>query len=136
MLRYTYTACLVSVLLIQLTCYSYFRASWYNIRKMTNKMQLCAIIYYFLATLHVSSNIFARDREHLNCITASGITHVCRCRLVSWECWHFCWNLSRKLITDRDEGRRRRQWRKEKKEWTRELNKPRICDRHASNLPF
>jgi hypothetical protein len=30
---------------------------------------------------------FAHHQEHLNCITASGITHVCRCRLVSWECW-------------------------------------------------
>ena len=42
-------------------------------------MQLCRIIYYFLAALHVSSDIFAHHQEHLNCITASGITHVCRC---------------------------------------------------------
>jgi len=54
--------------------------------KMTNKMQLCRIIYYSLAALHVSSNIFVHHRqEHLNCIAASGIIHVCRCRLVSWE---------------------------------------------------
>jgi len=32
-----------------------------------------------LAALHVSSDIFAHHQEHLNCITASGITHVCRC---------------------------------------------------------
>jgi hypothetical protein len=51
-------------------------------------MQLCRIIYYFLAALHVSSDIFAHHQEHLNCIPASGITHVCRCRLVSWECWN------------------------------------------------
>ena len=51
--------------------------------KMTNKMQLCVIIYYSLAALHVSSDIFAHHQEHLNCIGASGITHVCRCRLVS-----------------------------------------------------
>jgi hypothetical protein len=38
-------------------------------------MQLCRIIYYFLAALHVSSDIFAHHQEHLNCITASGITH-------------------------------------------------------------
>jgi hypothetical protein len=44
--------------------------------KMTNKIQLCRIIYYFLAALHVLSNIFAHHQEHLNCITASGITHV------------------------------------------------------------
>jgi len=57
--------------------------------KMTNKMQLCRIIYYYLAAVHVSSDIFAHHQEHINCITASGITHVCRCRLVSWEC---CFN--------------------------------------------
>jgi len=33
--------------------------------------------------------IFAHYQEHLNCITASGITHVCCCRLVSWECWNW-----------------------------------------------
>jgi E3 ubiquitin-protein ligase DOA10 len=54
--------------------------------KMANKMQLCRIIYYSLAALHVSSGIFAHYQEHLNFITAFGITHVCRCRLVSWEC--------------------------------------------------
>jgi len=53
---------------------------------MTNEMQLCMVIYYSLAALHVSNYIFAHHQEHLNCITVSGITHVCRCRLVSWEC--------------------------------------------------
>ena len=57
--------------------------------QMTNKMQLCRIIYCSLAALHVSSDIFTHHQEHLNCITASGITHVCRCRLVSWECWNY-----------------------------------------------
>ena len=57
-------------------------------RKLTKNMQLRKIIYYSLAALHVSSDIFAHHQEHLNCITASGITHVCRCRLVSWECWN------------------------------------------------
>jgi len=55
---------------------------------MTNKMQLCKIIYYFLAALQVSNDIFAHHQEHLNCITASGIIHVCRCQLVSWERWN------------------------------------------------
>jgi len=55
--------------------------------KMANKIQLCRIIYYSLAAVHVSSDIFAHHQEHLNCIPASGITHVCRCQLVSWECW-------------------------------------------------
>jgi len=51
-------------------------------------MQLCRIIYYSLAALHVSSDIYAHHQVHLNCITASDITHLSRCRLVSWECWN------------------------------------------------
>jgi hypothetical protein len=39
-------------------------------------------MYYSLAVLHVSRDIFAHHQEHLNNFTASGITHVCRCRLV------------------------------------------------------
>jgi hypothetical protein len=50
--------------------------------KMTNKIQLCRIIYYSWAAVHVSNDIFAHHQEHRNCITASGITHVYRCRLV------------------------------------------------------
>jgi len=57
--------------------------------KMTNKMQQRRIIYYSLTAPHVSSDIFAHHQEYLNCITASGITHVCRCGLVSWECSEF-----------------------------------------------
>jgi len=60
--------------------------------KMTNKMQLCRIIYFSSAAVHVSSDIFTHHQEHLNCITAFGITHVCRCRLVSWECWNCVYN--------------------------------------------
>ena len=51
--------------------------------KMTNKMQLCRIMYYSLAALRVLSYIFAHYQEHLNCITASGITHVSRCQLAA-----------------------------------------------------
>jgi len=54
-------------------CLSHYTMSQYM--KMTNKMQLCRIIYYCLAALRVSSDIFAHHQEHLNCITASGITH-------------------------------------------------------------
>ena len=36
--------------------------------KMANKMQLCRIIYYSLPALSVSSDIFARHQEHLNCV--------------------------------------------------------------------
>jgi hypothetical protein len=62
-------------------------------------MQLCRILYYSLAALHVSSDIFAHHQELLNCITASGIIHVCHGRLESWECWnnrmseHIAWNM-------------------------------------------
>jgi hypothetical protein len=38
-----------------------------NFYKMTNKMQLCGIIYCSLTTLHVSSDIFAHHQEHFNC---------------------------------------------------------------------
>jgi len=82
--------------LLHLTIPIYYTASrpilnkvtYYVYTKMTNKMQLCKIIYYSMSALHVSSDIFAHHQEHPNCITASGITHVCRCRLVSWECWN------------------------------------------------
>jgi len=56
---------------------------------MANEMQLCRIIYFSLAALHVSSDIFVHHQEHLNCITVCGITHVCRCRLVSWKYIYF-----------------------------------------------
>jgi len=42
-----------------------------------------------MAAIRVLSDIFAHHQEHLNCITASGITHVCRCQLLSWECWNW-----------------------------------------------
>ena len=51
-------------------------------------MQLCRIIYYSLAALHVLSDIFAHHQEHLHCLMASGITHICCCQLVSWACWN------------------------------------------------
>jgi len=35
--------------------------------KLTNKMQLCRIIYFSLPALHVSSDVFAHHQEHLNC---------------------------------------------------------------------
>jgi len=66
--------------------------------KMANKMQLCRIIYYSLAALHVSSDIFARHQEHLNCITLSDITHVYGCRMVSWACWKHTHDTSRQRL--------------------------------------
>jgi len=50
-------------------------------------MQLYRIIYYSLAAPHVLRNIFAHHQEHVNCITASGISHVCHCQLtVTYVC--------------------------------------------------
>ena len=34
--------------------------------KTTNKMQLCRLVYFSLAALHVSNDIFAHHQEHLN----------------------------------------------------------------------
>jgi len=34
---------------------------------MTNKMQLCRIVYCSFTALHVSSDIFAHRQENLNC---------------------------------------------------------------------
>jgi hypothetical protein len=52
--------------------------------KITNKIQLCRIIYCSLTALHVYSDIFAYHQEHLNLITVSGFIHVCR-RLLPWQ---------------------------------------------------
>jgi len=39
--------------------------TWVQYTKMTNKMQLCRIIYYSLAALHVSSDIFAHHHGNV-----------------------------------------------------------------------
>ena len=39
-------------------------------------MQLCRTIHYSLVALNVSNDIFDHHQEHLNCITASGITRM------------------------------------------------------------
>jgi len=36
--------------------------------KITNKMQLCRIIYCSLTALHVLSDIFTHHQEHINCM--------------------------------------------------------------------
>jgi hypothetical protein len=51
--------------------------------KITNKMQLCRLIYYSLSALHVSGDVFAHHQEHLTVFTASGNIHHFRCRLMS-----------------------------------------------------
>jgi hypothetical protein len=65
----------LSWLMYRALCISYyFYQQMHNIltviyfTKMTNNMHLCRIIYYSLAALHVSSDIFAHHQEHLNCI--------------------------------------------------------------------
>jgi len=45
---------------------SFQNASFLFCTKMTDKMQLCRIIYCSLTALHVSSDIFAHHQEHLN----------------------------------------------------------------------
>jgi hypothetical protein len=53
-------------------------------------MQLCRIIVYSLAAVHVASVIFAHHQEHLNYLQLL-VLHtytVCCCRLVSLESWN------------------------------------------------
>jgi hypothetical protein len=52
--------------------------------KVTNKMQLCRLIYYSKSALHVSGDVFAYHQEHLTVFTVSGSIHPSSCRLVSW----------------------------------------------------
>jgi hypothetical protein len=40
------------------------------IMKVTNKMQVCRLIYYSLSALHVSGDDFAHHQEHLTVFTA------------------------------------------------------------------
>jgi len=54
------------------------------VKKMTNKMQLCRIIYCSLTALRISSDIIAHNQEHLNCNYSFWFIHVYRCRLLSW----------------------------------------------------
>jgi hypothetical protein len=45
------------------------------IMKVTNKMQLCRLIYYSWLDLHVLGDVFAHHQEHLTVFTASGSIH-------------------------------------------------------------
>jgi len=40
------------------------------IMKITNKMQVCRLMYYSLSALHVSGDVFAHHQEHLTVLTA------------------------------------------------------------------
>jgi hypothetical protein len=53
------------------------------IKKTTNKLQICSLIYYSLSALHVLGDVFAHYQEHLTVFIESGNIHQCRCRLVS-----------------------------------------------------
>jgi hypothetical protein len=58
-----------------------------NLTKMTNKMQLCRTIYYsiFPSLLNMFQPISSLIiRSFWAVITASGFTHVCRLRPLSW----------------------------------------------------
>src|SRR5215475_5786963 len=48
--------------------------------KVTNKMQVCRLIYYSYSALHVSDDIFAHHQEHLTVFTVSGGIHPSCCR--------------------------------------------------------
>ena len=55
---------------------------------MTNKMQLCRLIDCSLTALHVSSDIFAHNQEHINCIYSVWYYKRMSCRPVSWASWN------------------------------------------------
>ena len=59
-----------------------------TITKVTNKMQIYRLIYYFKSALHVSGDVFAYHQEHLTVFTVSGSIHTGCCRLVSWMSWN------------------------------------------------
>jgi len=65
-----------------LSCFT--TKSTHVITKMTDKMQLCRLIYCSLTALHASINIFAHHSSILTVFTASGIIHVCGCLPLSW----------------------------------------------------
>jgi len=48
--------------------------------KVTNKMQLCRLIYYSKSALHVSGDVFAHHQGHLTVFTVSGSIHQSSCR--------------------------------------------------------
>ena len=43
--------------------------------KVTIKMQLYRLIYYYQSALHVSGDVFAHHQEHLTVFTSSGSIH-------------------------------------------------------------
>jgi len=60
-----------------------------TIMKITNKMQLCRLIYYSWSAVHVSGDIFAHYQEHVTVFTLSGSIYPSCCRLVSWMSWNW-----------------------------------------------
>jgi len=57
-------------------------------------MQLCRVIYYSLAAVHVSSDIIAHHQEHLNC-SYSFWYYTCMLLPVGiMEVLEQCWNSS------------------------------------------
>jgi hypothetical protein len=48
--------------------------------KITNKMQLYKLIYYFKSALHVLGDVFAHHHEHLSVFTVSASVHPSCCR--------------------------------------------------------
>ena len=64
------------------------------IMKVTNKMQLYRLIYYFQSALHVSGDVFAHHQEQLIVFTVSGSIRLSCCGLGSW----MSFNSSKTLI--------------------------------------
>jgi hypothetical protein len=54
--------------------------------KMTNKLELCRIIYYSIVPwlLYMFRAILSFIRSIVTVITASGFIHIYCCRLLSW----------------------------------------------------
>jgi len=52
--------------------------------KVTNKMQLYRLIYYFYSALRDLDNVFEQSQEQLTVFTVSGSIHPSGYRLVSW----------------------------------------------------
>jgi hypothetical protein len=59
--------------------------TFYSFMKVTNKMQICRLIYYSKSALHVLGDVFVHRQENLTVLvlTVSGSVHPSCCRLVS-----------------------------------------------------
>jgi hypothetical protein len=91
---------------------------------MTNKMQLCRIIHYSLAALHVSGDIFAHHQEHLKKSKGENIVKWIKGQRISWL-GHLERleedRMPKKIFTQELEGTRRRG--RPRKGWREEVER-------------